>query len=134
MFSARKALCCALLAWSSPAWAEPCKTASPVVSGDPASCDGVILPDAWARSGLECLQIDAPACRARLELLQEVRASCEKTMAATVEQCERTSRAYEVAIRRAAHLEDSWWRSPVLWAFLAGTAGLGLGLAAGISF
>lgn len=134
MPSARNVLFCALLAWSTPAGAEPCETASPVVRGTPAACDGVILPHTWARAGLECLEVDVPACRARLELLQEVRSSCEKTLANTVKQCERTGLAYEDAIRRAAHLEDTWWRSPVIWAFLAGTAGLGIGLAAGISF
>ena len=134
MSFANKALFCVLLAWSLPAVAEPCVSASPANPGDSVACQGVILPSAWAQEALECLQVDRPGCQARLELVQEVRASCELTLEKTIAKANQTADAYEVAIRRAAEIERSWWRSPVIWAMLAGTAGLGLGLAAGIAF
>lgn len=134
MLFLNKALFAALVLVTTPALAELCTEAVPVVRGNPPDCEGLLLPTPWALSGLECLQVTKPTLESRLELVQAGRASCERTLSSTIAQAEKTFDKYEAAVRRAAAIDRAWWRSPVLWALIAGTAGLGLGLAAGIAF
>lgn len=114
--------------------AEPCSSASVVVTGRPATCDGVLLPEAWARQVLLCAKVELPRCRAdaelagtkaksearrlqtRAELAEQSLASCERSL---------TAATPDISMPQPA---SSWSDSPMLWAGLGLAAGLAVGV------
>lgn len=55
--------------------AEPCDLAVPLSAGTPAVCDGVLIPEQFARNALRCRQVDLPKIKADLDLERGLRAA-----------------------------------------------------------
>ena len=102
----------------------PCAQTHPVYKGNPAPCDGVLIPAAWAVSALQCVSADLPACRGGHDLLNKLNDACNKSLIELSNTCEKAFRKYENLALKAAGISRPFYESPILW-FVVGVLGTG---------
>jgi hypothetical protein len=110
--------------------AEPCAAAQAVSSGAVARCDGVLIPEQFARDALRCRQVDLPKIKADLD--QEV-----GLRAADAAACQARENALKKALDRVvvppapSCADEGQWRTIVAAGAVGTVVGLVVGFAAG---
>ncbi len=95
--------------------AAPCDQTYPAYAGNVVNCDGVLIPEAWAVSALQCVSADLPACRGGHRLISDLNEGCNKSLLELSKTCQTAFRKYENLALEAAGIIRPWYESPYLW-------------------
>lgn len=105
----------ALLAGASRCHAAPCPETRPIVSGEVATCDGVVFPHPWSIQCIQCVDVELPLEKQRTVL-------CHDEKRVLVNGWNRQRSAMETQIekleeiaREAAGIEKPWFENRWLW-------------------
>lgn len=110
--------------------AEACVEASPITSGQTATCSGVLWPKDWSVNAVSCLSIDLPEEKEGHEITRRALTGCSGDFDALQIAHAESVRKLEEISRDAAGITRAWHDSKWLW-LSVGLVGGGLLVYAG---
>ena len=86
-----------------------CAQEYPLVQGQRAPCEGLLMPPADAAQALRCLRADLPECRSEASELKIQKADLQRLLALERAEATRTARKRDGVARRAAGIKEPCW-------------------------
>ena len=100
-----------------------CPQAVPLEEGLVAPCDGILWPEPWTATALECpprLRI----CDVERMAVLEANGECEADLRTLQDGCSWAFDRLSKISMRAAGIERPWWEHPLLWGLVGVTVGV----------
>lgn len=110
------------------ALAAPCEDATPIQAGQPAPCDGILVPSEQVRELLLTRDVELPKLQAELDLhteLTSIRMSALENQL-TIERGMLTR--YRELLDNPPRARVPWYEHPAFWAGVGAVAGMGVGV------